>query len=70
MLILLKTTKKGSSKRHKWRVASSAGSVPEERQERSETLTAPVNTINCRSVCVCVCLRVGCAFTEVFTLGK
>lgn len=48
--------------------ASSTGSVPEERQQSSVTLTAPENTINSVSLCVCVCGH--CVFTEVFTLGK
>lgn len=50
------------------RVASSTGSVPEERRQSPETLTAQENTINSVSLCVCVCVHH--VFTEVFTLGK
>ena len=38
------------------RLASSAGSVPGERQQSSDTLTAQENTINSISLCVCMCV--------------
>lgn len=43
-----------------WRqwLASSTGSVPEERQQSSETLAAQENTINSVSLCVSLCVYV------------